>query len=100
MLETFLGAKEPFGLERFLLRKEEKMSPTVKASVLAAKLSVGLACVIWWVIFGLAWATYGLLGIVVHILWTIMIPVIVCGINHSHHKYDHKHEFDRRHDHR
>lgn len=77
------------------------MSPIVKASVLAAKLSVGLACVIWWVIFALAWVTYGLLGIMVLMLWTAMLPVIISGMGrHSHHKYDRKCECDRRHDHR
>ena len=71
------------------------MNPTVKASVLAAKLSVGLACVIWWVIFALAWATYGLLGIVVFVLWSIALPTLIYGMIHSSHRR-HNHECDRR----
>ena len=84
-LEACLRAKEPFGLERFLLRKEEKMSPIVKTAVLAVKLSLGLACVIWSAILALSFAVYGLPGAVVFVLWSILIYGM---IRHNHHRYD------------
>ena len=80
-----LRAKESFGLEHFLLRKEEKMSPIVKTAVLAAKLSLGLACVIWSAILALSFAVYGLPGAVVFVLWSILIYGM---IRHDHHRYD------------
>ena len=57
---------------------------------------VALLCAAWWTAFFYLLSVYGPLGGVVLILWTIMIPVIVCGISHSHHNYDRKCECDHR----
>ena len=65
------------------------MSPIVKTTALAVKLSlilVGLACVIWWAILALSFAAYGLLGIVVFVLWSIALPTLIYGMIHSSHR--------------
>ena len=83
MLETFLGVKEPFGLERFLLRKEEKMSPvvrTVKFILNVFIAIVALLCATWWAITIYLLVAYGPLESLTFALGSILLSVLICSM--------------------
>ena len=83
MLEAFLGAKEPFGLERFLLRKEEKMSPvvrTVKFILNVFIAIVALLCATWWAITIYLLVAYGPLESLTFALGSILLSVLICSM--------------------
>ena len=83
MLETFLGTKEPFGLERFLLRKEEKMSPvvrTVKFILNVFIAIVALLCATWWAITIYLLVAYGPLESLTFALGSILLSVLICSM--------------------
>jgi len=83
LLETFLGAKEPFGLERFLLRKEEKMSPavrTVKFILNVFIAIVALLCATWWAITIYLLVAYGPLESLTFALGSILLSVLICSM--------------------
>ena len=75
-----LRAKEPFGLEHFLLRKEEKMSPVVRIAKFALNgsiLFILMMCTAWLAITIHLFVVYGLLESLTFALGSIYLFVLV-----------------------
>jgi hypothetical protein len=76
LLEAFLGAKEPFGLERFLFGKEEKMSPVVRTVKFAA-IIVAVLCLIWCATMVSIIVVYRADGVIAVFMANVMTPAVI-----------------------
>lgn len=78
------------------------MSPIVRVVHFMGKsllIIVALLCVAWWAVLIHLFVVYGPLEAIVFAMGSIMLPVIIYGMErHSHHKYDRGRErrYDRR----
>ena len=75
------------------------MSPVVKMAKFMFDASITivvLLCVIWGMIAIRLFMVYGLFESLTFVLGSILLSILVCKRDHSHHKYDRKYDCDHR----